>query len=424
MSLATAPRFRKLAPVAVTTAWLLAAAVLPSATRGDEPAKEPGVLPSDPIFTARLIDGGQVKGRISRFGADGAVTVVPEGKAARVIPARSLVSLVREGEGALLTLDSPAVLFPGGDRLYRATLGAASETTLKVSSYSVGDLSVPLESMLGLILSPPSEPDAADALVLRVREEPRTTEVLWLANGDRLTGGFLGLTEKAVSFQAGKQPVELDRAGVVALGFDPSLVAYPRPEGPYFEVTFADASRLGLTGLTLEHGHVHGTTRFGAALKVPLGELRRVDARTPSVVYLSERPAAAEKYVPYIGPPRPYRRDATVDGHPIRLAGREYDRGLGAQSRTLLAYRLENADRRFQALVGVDDRAGALGSVVFRVLVDNTEKFASPPLTSRDAPRFVDVDLAGGKTLILITEFGDRGGVLDLADWAEARLIR
>jgi hypothetical protein len=90
----------------------------------------------------------------------------------------------------------------------------------------------------------------------------------------------------------------------------------------------------------------------------------------------------------------------------------------------LLAYKIEPGDRRFQALVGVDERAGPLGSIVFRALVDGVERFKSPPLADRDPPRSVDFELAGGKLLILITEFGDRGSVRDLADWVEARMIR
>src|SRR5262249_6739266 len=86
-------------------------------------------------------------------------------------------------------------------------------------------------------------------------------------------------------------------------------------------------------------------------------------------------------------------------------------------------YRIEPGDRRLQALVGVDERAGPLGSVVFRVLVDNKPRYQSPPLTDRDAPKPIDLDLAGGKFLILATEFGDRGDVRDLADWVEARVI-
>ena len=117
--------------------------------------------------------------------------------------------------------------------------------------------------------------------------------------------------------------------------------------------------------------------------------------------------------------------DRAVDGRPFQLAGQTYDRGIGTQSRTFLVYRIQPGDRRFQALVGVDERAGPLGSVVFRVLVDGQVRFKSKvPKTSRDEPELVNVDLSGGKNLILDTDFGDRGNVRDFADWVEARIIR
>ena len=106
------------------------------------------------------------------------------------------------------------------------------------------------------------------------------------------------------------------------------------------------------------------------------------------------------------------------------LAGQFFDRGIGTQSRTLIAYEVEAGDRRFQALVGVDERAGPLGSVVFRVLVDGKETFKTTPLADHDAPQAIDVDLTGARFLILDTAFGDRGDVCDLADWVEARVIR
>jgi hypothetical protein len=45
-------------------------------------------------------------------------------------------------------------------------------------------------------------------------------------------------------------------------------------------------------------------------------------------------------------------------------------------------------------------------------------------MTDRDPPKALDIDLTGGKILILVTEFGERGNIRDLADWAEARIIR
>jgi len=113
-----------------------------------------------------------------------------------------------------------------------------------------------------------------------------------------------------------------------------------------------------------------------------------------------------------------------VVGPALRLGGQTYDRGLGTQSRTLLAYRLDPKAKRFQALVGLDDAAGPLGNVVFKVLVDGKPRYESPSMGAGEAPRAVDVALEGGKVLILTTEFGERGDVQDSGDWVEARIIR
>ncbi len=392
-----------------------------------------GTVASDPIFNALTVDGATLSGRIREFGPSGGVTLVPADGPERVIPREKLVKLIRDSFEAPLAPEASVVLFPGGDRLHSTAIVKASETSLEVQSYMLGLLSVPLESLLGLVFVVPPNPealglgtgsDALESLIGRVRNEPRATEVVWLNNGDKQTGGFLSLTEKTITIQPAKDPISLERTGVVALGFDPSLVVYPKPEQGGFELTFREGSRLGVTDARVEQGQVLAKTRFGASIRVPISDLTRIHARNDSIVYLTEREPGGERYIPYVGPPRAYRRDASVEGHALRLSGQDFDRGIGTQSRTLLAYRIEPGDRRFQAQVGVDDRAGPLGSVVFRVLVDSTERAVTPTLSARDAPRSIDVDVSGGKLLILITEFGERGGVRDLADWVEARIIR
>jgi hypothetical protein len=307
----------------------------------------------------------------------------------------------------------------------RVIVGATTETAIEAQCHSaLGKLAVPLDCVLGLVLTAPTEPDAFDHLWDRVRSEPRTMEVVWLANGDRMTGGFLGMDDRAVKLQIEGKPVEIERTGVVALGFDPAVLNYPRPQTDFVDVTLADGSRLGVTGARIEKGQVTATTRFGQPIRFPVGDLIRLDPRTDAVVYLSDRQVDAQNYVSFIGPTRPFRTDRTVDGHQFRLGGRTYERGLGTQSRTLLAYKLRPGDKRFQALVGVDDRAGPLGGVVFRVLTDGVARVSTPCITCKDSPQAVDIDVSRSKLLILITEFGDRGDIRDLADWVEARIIR
>jgi NPCBM/NEW2 domain len=393
-----------------------------AASAADEPApaQVSSVVASEPVFSALLIDGTSVSGRVRQLGQN--VTSLGESKD-QAVPLDRLVKLTRDGFSPPNPPEGTQAMFPDGDRL-RVVIDPATDTTLEARSYVLGAISIPLDSLLGLVLSPPADAQAFEDLLAKVRDQPRRSEVLWLANGDRLTGGFLGLNARQVSFKAQAGPVEIDRAQIVALGFDSSLVNYPRPKGDYFELTLTDGSRLGVSALRIEKGQVDAVSRFGVPIHFAIGDLARVHRRTESIAYLSEQPADGSEYESYIGPTRPYRRDAAVDGHALRLSGQAYDRGIGTQSRTLLAYRLKPGDRRFQALVGVDDRAGPLGSVVFRVKVDGKNRFVSPAMSVRDTPAAIDIDLTGARVLILVTEFGERGDVRDFADWVEARLIR
>jgi len=406
----------------LSVALALAASTLLPGPAPDDGAASP--VPSDPVFTALLIDGSTASGQIRQLGLKEGLVLVNADSPDRTIPIASLVKLTREGASPPLTNEGGLVIFPDGDRLARCVIGPTGEFNLEIQSFSMGNLAIPLDSILGLILTPPAEPDAVDVLVARLRTEPREAEILWLANGDKLPGLFAGMTDKRLSFQPATGKVELERSGVVALGFAPGQVNYRRPEGPYLELTTVDGSRLGVTDVRIERGQIVATSRFKAEIRLPIGELSKVHSLNASVVYLSDREASGAQYGSYVGPTRPYRRNASVSGETLRLGGRPFDRGLGTQSRTLLAYKLEPGSKRFQAQVGLDDRAGPLGNVVFKVMVDKKVSYASSPMSPGEPPQAVDVDVSGAQLLILITEFGERGDVQDHADWVEARIIR
>jgi NPCBM/NEW2 domain len=390
---------------------------------GGPRAQAGAAISSDPVFKAQLIDGRTVSGRLASLGPGSIRLVSTEGKTVE-LPLNRFVKLGRDAATVRPALDASHVIFPEGDRLMRVAIGSSTETSLEIQSDALGKLSVPLDGILGLLFANESQAPLFDSLWEQVRSEPRSTEVVWLTNGDRLTGGFLALDEGKIKIQVAGKPALVDRPAVVALGFDPKLVSYPRPQSDFLELTLRDGSRLGVSEARLEDGMILATTRYGAPIKISLNELVRVYGRSSSLVYLSERKVFRDQYLPYVGPTREYRIDRTVDGHIFHLSGQSFDRGIGTQSTTFLAYKIEPGDRRFQALVGVDDRAGPLGSVVFRVLVDGAERFKTPPMTDHDTPRAVDVDLLGAKFVILATEFGDRGDVRDLADWVEARIVR
>lgn len=403
--------------------------------QGVPPPPTPAIVSNEPVFEATTIDGERFSAQLRMIDVErNAIeliepTQVKEGAKegdsrprSRLMRLDRLFKLQRREAPPPFPPEGSQILFPHGDRL-RAVLSLTTETNLLARSFLLGDVSIPLGTIQGMILSPPVESDHAFALRRRVLSEPKGSELLWLMNGDRLAGGFLGLDVAKTTVRIGGKDKRLDRTGVQAIGFDPAIVDYPEPKGIYIEATLSDGSRIGLERPKVDQGAVSGKTRFGAAISISLAEVSRLHVRGGGVVFLDDRPATDAVYVGYLGAVAGYRRGENVEGNPLRLLDQTYDRGIGTQSRTLLAYKLERSYSRFQAEVGLDDRAGPLGSVSFRVLVDGKERYASPVMTAREEPRRVDVDLKGGRLLILAVEFGERGDVRDLADWVEPRLI-
>lgn len=408
-------------------------ALFPFTAFADDPT-----TPTDPIFVVRLTDGSKIEGRIRQIGPDQAVVLDPVPPASeggvpagvpepRRLPLIGISSLVhRDADPPASPPSGSVVLFPGGDRL-RAIIGPATATGLTVLPPAFGDVAteIPLDRILGVVLAPPGEPEEAADLLADLRSRPRTSELLWLSNGDRLVGSLLEIGASTIKFEPDTGPIDVPRSSVVAIGFDPALVVAP-PEVPLLvELTFSDGTRLGVEALRLEKGQLVARTRFGSEVRARIASVSRIHVRSAAVAYLSEQKEAASEFVGYLGDhPGRFGRDSTWDGHTLRLAGQPYDRGLGMLPRTLVAYRLDPRDRRFQATIGLDERAGPRGSVVFRVLVDGKPRYESPPLSRRTPPVDLDLEVQGGRLLILVAEFGEGGDVQDSADWAEARLIR
>ena len=329
---------------------------------GRAPAREAASEPSGLTCKALLIDGREVTGRIVAFG-EADVTLATKDGQKEVLRFDRLVKLTRESPGAVAVPTgegSQAVLLGDGDRLMRVTIGTTSDASLSVRSELLGPLEVPLNCIQGLVLTATGQPNALETLSGRIKAaEGRPSESLWLNNGDRLDGDFLEMDERNLKLRINRNPVDLDRSGVAAVGFDAKLLDYPAPKGTFLEATFEDGTRLGLSSIGLEEGRLAGTTRFGRTIRCSAADLVRLHVRSDTVVYLSRRTPAGAQYEDYVGPTHRYRVDRAVDGHPIRLGGQTYDRGIGTQSRTLLAYRIEPGDRRFQATIGVDQRRAA-----------------------------------------------------------------
>ena len=118
------------------------------------------------------------------------------------------------------------------------------------------------------------------------------------------------------------------------------------------------------------------------------------------------------------------RVDRSVTNQPLRLGGQTYRKGLGVHARSSAAWPIDGQYERFCATIGIDDAARPHGQVVFEVVGDGRVLFKSGPVTGRDQPQPLCVDVTGVKELTLRVDYGDQLDLGDQANWAAARLIR
>lgn len=114
--------------------------------------------------------------------------------------------------------------------------------------------------------------------------------------------------------------------------------------------------------------------------------------------------------------------EAPEDGPPLRTGGREYARGLGVHAASRVLFHTGGRCHRFLADVGLDESAGADGSVLFEVLGDGTSRFRTGIVRRDTPPISVDVDLHGVRFIELRVDAAGDDYVADVADWADARL--
>jgi alpha-galactosidase len=112
---------------------------------------------------------------------------------------------------------------------------------------------------------------------------------------------------------------------------------------------------------------------------------------------------------------------AANDGQPLTLGGKQYSKGLGTNSPSLVRYRLGKACQTLSADIGIDDLTGDNGSVVFQVLADGEKLFDSGVVYGSTPPRHIEIDVTGHTEVrLFVSQVNDYG--LDHADWADAQL--
>jgi hypothetical protein len=204
------------------------------------------------------------------------------------------------------------------------------------------------------------------------------------------------------------------------------LVLSPTPgpdTRPAHLALLTDGTAIALDSFELADGVLSGV-RGDAHWTVEAKRLARIRLASEAYRYLSDLEPAKVITTPLLDVVWAPRLDAAVTGSPLRLGGVTYPKGIGMHVRTEMEFALDGGYSRLYALVGVDDAAGKLGAVVFRVVADGRTAFESPPQHGGDAPLRVSVDITGATRVTLAAEAADPAALSgQFADWADARVV-
>jgi len=235
-------------------------------------------------------------------------------------------------------------------------------------------------------------------------------DLLWLktsgqASLDRRSGWFHNWKASGVQFEGVEGLREFPWSRVAGLRLLDEEV--PPFEGGVW-LLLAGGGKLAARPLGLHQGSLVVALPWLSRWEVPLASLRGIRRRGDkgSLVDLGERqPQVVQKGPQGVFPWTP-RRGWSVEGRPLRVAGREYASGFGTRVPTELVFSGVGPGD-FVCRVGVDDEVAGFRRprpVRFRVLFRGREVAASPVLEAGDKPLFLRARLDGEGELRLVAE--------------------
>jgi hypothetical protein len=278
-------------------------------------------------------------------------------------------------------------------------------------------------------LNPPDSAEDVEVQLRRLLDRRRNRDVLLLRNGDQIDGTITDLDRGSMCrLQVGKKSVQVPFGRIAVVAFNTDLLDKDIPRQLYGHLVLSDGCRLGLASARLEAGKpsLLGKTLFGGAVAVDATDVVALDVRQGAAVYLSDLTPRSYEHTPFLGQSWPYRKDASVAGRALRLAGGSFDKGLGMHSQSRITYSLERGYRWFEAEVGLDELTGQKGQARIQVLLDGKAApgAAAVELSGREPPVRLRLDVSQARELTLLVQFARYGDVQAHVNWADARLIK
>ena len=252
-----------------------------------------------------------------------------------------------------------------------------------------------------------------DTIIIRRKAKPDSPATL-----DRQSGIVQEISADTVQFELDGDRIPLKRERLEGvLFFQPADREWP---DPVCRLDDRRGASWRVKSIRLEGAELALETVAGAAVTLPLAELRTADFSSGNVQFLSDLEPDSIEWSPFIESRLPSlkrfnqpRRDVWPGGAPLAAGGESFAKGLAIRSRTNLVYRVPRNFRRFEAQVGIDERLKEFGAVKLTILGDGNPLFDAP-VTGKDKMVNVSLDVSTVRRLAIVVDFGEEG---DRADW-------
>lgn len=363
-----------------------------------------------------LLDGSTVEGAVQQIDQAGRITGqgLPEG-------------LTVDG---LRRIETPTVSEPADYALFVELAGGG---TLGLTKFSMDEqldchlagplfveLKVPIDALRAVRFAA-GRPEASFAEAVG---EKRAKDRIFVKSGGALAP-LDGLVESidgaSVAIDLGDGSRSVARERIYGIVF--AQVGRPPDHTGQALVRLTDGSSLWGKVVALADGKLRLRAAGNAELSIPWTSVRNCKIRSSRMIFLSDLEPLEARHQPLVTLERPWQADKSVGGRPLTLAGRQFDKGIGVASRSVLVFANEGGFNLLAATIGIDAETEGRGDCVFIVEVDGSEKFRQR-VGGGDPPRAIKVPTSGGKEISLIVEAGEDLDLSDHADWCDVRFVK
>ena len=166
---------------------------------------------------------------------------------------RDLVLMKVKDRTSVLAPEDPLVILAGGDVLAVRPENIDDESLIgRWAQFPTWPAcKIPLETVRGVILEPPTGAAARARLFDQMLDYGEPHDSVILKNGDMLTGEFSGLDEKNLLLETLSGKSAIERAGIRAMIFNPALTSNEPLAGEGVLVSLVDGSRFPRKDLKL-----------------------------------------------------------------------------------------------------------------------------------------------------------------------------